>query len=68
MVLYVYREQSFTSVYQQLKAKLCAYFYVCTHQFTVLFHVTGSNLCDIVAMVTPTTRGFRESLENEGKQ
>jgi len=34
----------------------------------VLFHVTGSNLCDIVAMVTPTTRGFRESLENEGKQ
>ncbi|XP_052810815.1 protein downstream neighbor of Son-like isoform X1 [Mya arenaria] len=59
-------EQSFSSVYQQLRCGLCPYFYLCTHQFTVLFYRREGNQSGLVALLTPTTRGFRESLENEG--
>ncbi|WAR07442.1 DONS-like protein [Mya arenaria] len=57
---------SFSSVYQQLRCGLCPYFYLCTHQFTVLFYRREGNQSGLVALLTPTTRGFRESLENEG--
>ncbi|XP_060592428.1 protein downstream neighbor of Son-like [Ruditapes philippinarum] len=59
-------EQSFTSAYHHLRSGLCPYFYLCTHQFTVLFYNRSETQSGIVAMVTPTTRGFRELLENEG--
>ncbi|XP_045196207.2 protein downstream neighbor of Son-like [Mercenaria mercenaria] len=59
-------EQSFTSAYHQLRSRLCPYFYLCTHQFTVLFYNGSESHSGIVVMVTPTTRGFRELLENEG--
>ncbi|KAL4233691.1 hypothetical protein ACF0H5_008371 [Mactra antiquata] len=59
-------EQSFTSAYYQLRSGLCPYFYLCTHQFTVLFYNKSETQSDIVGLVTPTTRGFRELLENEG--
>ncbi|XP_069492339.1 protein downstream neighbor of Son isoform X3 [Ambystoma mexicanum] len=58
---------SFTSLYNLLKAKLCPYFYVCTYQFTVLFRaagLAGSNA--ITAILSPTTRGLREAMRNEG--
>ncbi|KAM4795226.1 protein downstream neighbor of Son [Rhinophrynus dorsalis] len=58
---------SFTSLYNLLKAKLCPYFYVCTYQFTVLFRAAGfagSNV--ITAIMSPTTRGLREAMKNEG--
>ncbi|XP_009868151.1 PREDICTED: protein downstream neighbor of Son, partial [Apaloderma vittatum] len=58
---------SFTSLYNLLKAKLCPYFYVCTYQFTVLFRaagLAGSNV--ITAVISPTTRGLREAMRNEG--
>lgn len=59
-------EQSFTSAYHQLRSRLCPYFYLCTHQFTVLFYIGTEAQSNIVALVTPTTRGFRELLETEG--
>ncbi|KAF7485244.1 Hypothetical predicted protein [Marmota monax] len=58
---------SFTSLYNLLKTKLCPYFYVCTYQFTVLFRAAGfagSNV--ITALISPTTRGLREAMKNEG--
>ncbi|XP_037760726.1 protein downstream neighbor of Son isoform X1 [Chelonia mydas] len=58
---------SFTSLYNLLKAKLCPYFYVCTYQFTVLFRAAGLAGSDVItAVVSPTTRGLREAMRNEG--
>ncbi|XP_074839542.1 protein downstream neighbor of Son [Carettochelys insculpta] len=58
---------SFTSLYNLLKAKLCPYFYVCTYQFTVLFRAAGlAGSGVITAVISPTTRGLREAMRNEG--
>ncbi|XP_027731377.1 protein downstream neighbor of Son isoform X2 [Vombatus ursinus] len=58
---------SFTSLYNLLKTKLCPYFYVCTYQFTVLFRAAGLAGNDIItAILSPTTRGLREAMKNEG--
>ncbi|KAM6293359.1 protein downstream neighbor of Son [Porphyrio hochstetteri] len=58
---------SFTSLYNLLRAKLCPYFYVCTYQFTVLFRAAGLAGSDVItAVVSPTTRGLREAMRNEG--
>ncbi|ELT98409.1 hypothetical protein CAPTEDRAFT_203669, partial [Capitella teleta] len=55
--------ESFTSLFQQLRAGSCPYFYVCTHQFTVLFRHVNDEIC---AVLTPSTRGFRQSMLSEG--
>ncbi|KFQ34246.1 Protein downstream neighbor of Son, partial [Mesitornis unicolor] len=58
---------SFTSLYNLLRAKLCPYFYVCTYQFTVLFRAAGLAGSDVItAAISPTTRGLREAMRNEG--
>ncbi|OBS68173.1 hypothetical protein A6R68_03289 [Neotoma lepida] len=58
---------SFTSLYNLLKTKLCPFFYVCTYQFTVLFRAAGIAGSDVVtALISPTTRGLREAMKNEG--
>nr|XP_033803284.1 protein downstream neighbor of Son isoform X2 [Geotrypetes seraphini] len=58
---------SFTSLYNLVKTKLCPYFYVCTYQFTILFRAPGIAESDIVtAVMSPTTRGLRESMRKEG--
>ncbi|KAM8975687.1 protein downstream neighbor of Son [Pelodytes ibericus] len=58
---------SFTSLYNLLRAKLCPYFYVCTYQFTVLFRAAGLAGSDVItAIMSPTTRGLREAMRNEG--
>ncbi|KAM4888643.1 protein downstream neighbor of Son [Thomomys bottae] len=58
---------SFTSLYNLLKSKLCPYFYVCTYQFTVLFRAAGLAGSDVItAVLSPTTRGLREAMKNEG--
>ncbi|CAN2387583.1 replication fork protection [Pristimantis euphronides] len=58
---------SFTSLYNLLRAKLCPYFYVCTYQFTALFRAAGIAGSDaITAVMSPTTRGLREAMKNEG--
>ncbi|XP_048458950.1 protein downstream neighbor of Son isoform X2 [Rhincodon typus] len=58
---------SFSSLYNLLRAKLCPYFYFCTYQFTVLFRapgIAGSGV--LTAVISPTTRGLREAMKNEG--
>ncbi|XP_018411040.1 PREDICTED: protein downstream neighbor of Son [Nanorana parkeri] len=58
---------SITSLYNLVKAKLCPYFYVCTYQFTVLFRAAGIAGSDVItAVMSPTTRGLREAMRNEG--
>lgn len=58
---------SFTSLYNLLKTKLCPYFYVCSYQFTVLFRAAGlAGSSVITALISPTTRGLREAMRNEG--
>ncbi|XP_031220268.1 protein downstream neighbor of Son isoform X2 [Mastomys coucha] len=58
---------SFTSLYNLLKTKLCPYFYVCSYQFTVLFRAAGLAGSSVVtALISPTTRGLREAMRNEG--
>lgn len=58
---------SFTSLYNLVRAKLCPYFYVCTYQFTVLFRAAGIAGSDVItAVMSPTTRGLREAMKNEG--
>uniref|UniRef100_A0A4W2EYF9 Uncharacterized protein n=1 Tax=Bos indicus x Bos taurus TaxID=30522 RepID=A0A4W2EYF9_BOBOX len=58
---------SFTSLYNLLKTKLCPYFYVCTYQFTILFRAAGLAGYDVItALISPTTRGIREAMKNEG--
>ncbi|XP_073928855.1 protein downstream neighbor of Son isoform X2 [Castor canadensis] len=58
---------SFTSLYNLLKTKLCPYFYVCTYQFTILFRAAGLAGSDVItALISPTTRGLREAMKNEG--
>ncbi|KAB1283916.1 Protein downstream neighbor of Son [Camelus dromedarius] len=58
---------SFTSLYNLLKTRLCPFFYVCTYQFTVLFRAAGLAGNDVItALVSPTTRGIREAMKNEG--
>lgn len=59
--------ESFTSAFHQLRAQHCPYFYVCTHQFSVLFRAsTISGQTTLNALLSPTTRGMRESLKGEG--
>ncbi|XP_054982916.1 protein downstream neighbor of Son isoform X1 [Sorex araneus] len=58
---------SFTSLYNLVKTKLCPYFYVCTYQFTILFRAAGLAGSDVLtALISPTTRGIREAMKNEG--
>jgi len=67
----LYREwcDSFRSLFHLLRARQCPYFYVCANTFTVLFRAAGiCGLSEIHALVTPTTRGFRQSLKQEGRE
>ena len=57
---------SFRSVFHLLRVSQCPYFYVCGSNFTVLFRAAGiCGISEVQAIVTPTTRGFRELLKNE---
>ncbi|CAK1582305.1 unnamed protein product [Parnassius mnemosyne] len=58
--------ESFRSLFQLLRALHCPYFYVCANTFTCLFRAAG--LCGIsepCALISPTTRGFRQTLRQE---
>jgi len=60
---------SFRSLFHLLRVRQCPYFYVCANAFTVLFRAAGiCGIPEIHALVTPTTRGFRQSLKQEGKE
>ncbi|XP_063531729.1 protein downstream neighbor of son homolog [Cydia strobilella] len=58
--------ESFRSLFQLLRARHCPYFYVCANTFTCLFRAAG--LCGVsepCALISPTTRGFRQTLRQE---
>ena len=60
-----------SSLFQMFRCGHCSHFYVCAHLFTIVFRhseVRTQNDDDVSleAVVTPTTRGFREALKNEG--
>ncbi|KAI9561002.1 hypothetical protein GHT06_011958 [Daphnia sinensis] len=58
--------ESFRSLFGLLRARQCPFFYVCTHQFTVLFRAAGiGGVAEIHALLTPTTRGLRDVLRKE---
>lgn len=62
-----HRCNSFRSVFQQLRAGQCPYFYLCANNFTALFLSTGSGKdSKVVAFLTPTTSGLRQALTKEG--
>lgn len=57
---------SLRSLFQLLRTRQCPYFYACANNFTVLFRASG--ICgyrDVHALITPTTRGFRQMLNQE---
>ncbi|CAH1798862.1 unnamed protein product [Owenia fusiformis] len=59
--------ESFTSAFHLLRSCHSPYFYMLTHQLNVLFRAPGvGGLNKMNAIVTPTTRGFREALTEEG--
>lgn len=67
--LYNEWSESFRSLFHLLRARQCPYFYVCANNFTVLFRAAG--ICGIPeahALLSPTTRGFRLLLKQEGRK
>lgn len=59
--------ESFRSLFQLLRARQCPYFYLCANSFTALFRAAGIGGCpEIHAIVTPSSRGMRASLRQEG--
>ncbi|KAK6642000.1 hypothetical protein RUM44_013723 [Polyplax serrata] len=58
---------AFKSLYQLVRVNKCPYFYVIANHFSCLFRAAGmSGIPEIHAMITPTTRGFRKLLDDEG--
>ncbi|KAJ9598294.1 hypothetical protein L9F63_011034, partial [Diploptera punctata] len=65
-VLHKEWSESFRSLFQLIRASQCPYFYVCANTFTCLFRAAGIlGFTDIHALLTPTTRGFRQILKEE---
>lgn len=65
--LYKDWSESFRSLFHLLRAQQCPYFYVCANNFTVLFRAAGiCGISEAHAFLTPTTRGFRQFLKQEG--
>ncbi|KAJ2952577.1 hypothetical protein O0L34_g6900 [Tuta absoluta] len=58
--------ESFRSLFQLLRARHCPFFYVCANTFTCVFRAAGvCGLAEPCALVAPTTRGFRQALQQE---
>eukprot|EP00794_Sanderia_malayensis_P003437 gene3437-3932_t len=57
---------SFQSIFTLSKCGFCPYFYFCCQSYTILF--IGANIFDsqMRAVITPTTKGFREMLQKDG--
>ncbi|XP_005188704.1 protein downstream neighbor of son homolog [Musca domestica] len=60
-------DYSFRGLFQLLRARQCAYFYLCANGFTVLFRAAGTGgRAEIHALMSPSTRGMRHALRQEG--
>lgn len=58
---------SFRGLFQLLRARQCPYFYLCANSFTILFRAAGiGGLVETHALMTPTSKGIRSSLRQEG--
>lgn len=57
---------SFQSLFNMMKSSLCPYFFLCSHQFTVLFKASGISAETATAILGPTTKGLRDLLTQEG--
>lgn len=57
---------SFQSIFTMLRTGYCPYFYFSSYQMTVLFKSAALNEEGLAAIVTPTTKGFRKMLTDEG--
>jgi len=55
---------AFQSLFQSFRTKYSPYFYLCTHTFNVLFREDIQH--QFIVIISPTTTGFRSTLENEG--
>ena len=59
---------SFRSVFNLMRVGFCPYFYLVANQNTMLFQAAGLNReKSVQVIITPTTKGFRDALRNEGK-
>lgn len=59
---------SFQSLFNMLKSSYCPYFFLCGHQFTVLFKSPGVGAKSATAILGPTTKGLRDLLSQEGRE
>ena len=58
---------SLKSLYHLVRARQCAFFYICANNFTILFRAAGVSGIDCIhAIITPTTSGLRAMLKEEG--
>ena len=58
---------SFRSLFNLTRAGFCPYFYIVANQSTMLFLAAGVHKEQFVKVfITPTTKGFRDTLRNEG--
>ncbi|KAL5291176.1 DONSON family protein [Megaselia abdita] len=59
--------KSFKGLFQLLRARQCPYFYMFANSFSVLFRAAGiGGKVEMNAMLTPTSRGLRNALKQEG--
>lgn len=59
--------KSFKGLFQLLRARQCPYFYLFANSFSVLFRAAGiGGKVEMNAMLTPTSRGLRSALKQEG--
>lgn len=57
---------SLRSLFHLIRTKQCGYFYFCTNHYTILFRAAGMcGFSEIHALVTPTTKGFRQILKKK---
>lgn len=58
---------SFRSLFNLARVGFCPYFYLVANQNTMLFQAAGVHKEQFVkVLITPTTKGFRDALRNEG--
>ena len=58
---------SFQSVFTLTRSGFCPYFYFCCQSFTALFVSCGIMEPEMTAIITPTTKGFRELIQKDGE-
>ncbi|KAL0266856.1 UNVERIFIED_CONTAM: hypothetical protein PYX00_009292 [Menopon gallinae] len=58
---------AFKSLFQLVRTRQCPFFYMIANHFTCLFQAAGvAGINETHAIITPTTRGFRKMLDDEG--